>query len=870
MKKCFLLFVTVLMGTFSTIATAQTDDLLNIAGLEPDLSGNTTYYLKNVGTGLYMSYGGEWGTHCIETQQAHPIVVEDNGDGTVAIGSIGGYLESNTLWMDSTRYSSDGVLLSKWRLEKVEGYENQYYLYGDGDRVLTSVGNSAGLLSLNTLDNKAMQRWIFTNGADIKNNKMPNASVDAPFDVTVSIRGGAFDLVDGWDQESLKNIYTPNKVPEGIRNSTNIPNPYHGNWANYTDKSKYVWHCGYRSWNPNEYAWCGIIYGDEKELTITYTMNLLEGTYHFSFEGFYKYMRKGALSGLSDNGKMDAKVTIAGKEIKLDSYGTDNSVYIDGENAETDDREKAGARAAMVFRDNDNYKKQTSFYLSSDQQVSIVIYKPKTSGNGLGTSYPSQIYFDDFTLLYYGKKDVTSTLEANANYTSFLYANIEEYKSQWNEEGQAAFDEIFPIEDVADVITRADYYDALQALEEARKAGVLAHNRAEIYENAMETGNFTDAISNHSFELGTLEGWTIPSYSSDTNVYLNGTLDWQGKPAYQTDGIDGNYLFNTWWQGVPITQTVTDLPNGVYRLNVLVASGDAGNDATVYLLANDEKLGVNPPSGGKTFGDFYLKFLVTDGTATIGVVGGADDDTPENPVGSYVEGGHWWYKCDNFRLEYLKDDHLKLDQTATKIDKRNEIFAKITLERPIAAGEYWNTFVVPFNMEIPAGWEVMELTGSEKNDDCIMLEFSEAGSIEAGVPYMVRVPEAVSEVTVENAIINTTALKPTETDYVTFVGSYVARNIPTGSYFINNNKFFRSVNAENPDKIKGFRGYFTPKGTENAAMSFSFRMGDEETTLIDNSLINNSQTVVYDLMGRRVDNPTKGVYIVNGKKTVIK
>ena len=46
---------------------------------------------------------------------------------------------------------------------------------------------------------------------------------------------------------------------------------------------------------------------------------------------------------------------------------------------------------------------------------------------------------------------------------------------------------------------------------------------------------------------------------------------------------------------------------------------------------------------------------------------------------------------------------------------------------------------------------------------------------------------------------------------------------------------------------------------------------DEETTGIDNSqtTIGNSQ-VVYDLQGRRVDNPTKGVYIVNGKKVILK
>ena len=32
----------------------------------------------------------------------------------------------------------------------------------------------------------------------------------------------------------------------------------------------------------------------------------------------------------------------------------------------------------------------------------------------------------------------------------------------------------------------------------------------------------------------------------------------------------------------------------------------------------------------------------------------------------------------------------------------------------------------------------------------------------------------------------------------------------------------------------------------------------------------NAETVIYDLLGRRVQNPSKGIYIVNGKKMLIK
>ena len=62
-----------------------------------------------------------------------------------------------------------------------------------------------------------------------------------------------------------------------------------------------------------------------------------------------------------------------------------------------------------------------------------------------------------------------------------------------------------------------------------------------------------------------------------------------------------------------------------------------------------------------------------------------------------------------------------------------------------------------------------------------------------------------------------------------------------------------------------------------AAEARSIRMrvigenGEDDTTEIDNLGIRNHQPeIIYDLQGRRVENPTKGIYIVNGRKVVIK
>ena len=60
--------------------------------------------------------------------------------------------------------------------------------------------------------------------------------------------------------------------------------------------------------------------------------------------------------------------------------------------------------------------------------------------------------------------------------------------------------------------------------------------------------------------------------------------------------------------------------------------------------------------------------------------------------------------------------------------------------------------------------------------------------------------------------------------------------------------------------------------TTATARSISYRFDNGEATDIDNAEIGNHKSkIVYDLMGRRVSQPQKGgVYIVNGKKTIIK
>ncbi len=70
-------------------------------------------------------------------------------------------------------------------------------------------------------------------------------------------------------------------------------------------------------------------------------------------------------------------------------------------------------------------------------------------------------------------------------------------------------------------------------------------------------------------------------------------------------------------------------------------------------------------------------------------------------------------------------------------------------------------------------------------------------------------------------------------------------------------------------KVYNHKAYLNVPETAAALLSIRFA-GNGDTTGIDNATIvdGNATPVIYDLSGRRVENATKGVYIVNGKKVI--
>lgn len=377
---------------------------------------------------------------------------------------------------------------------------------------------------------------------------------------------------------------------------------------------------------------------------------------------------------------------------------------------------------------------------------------------------------------------------------------------------------------------------------------MYAQLNAAVKKQRTKNADMTFAIVNPNFEYGDMTGWTCATSGWETKVTL------QDNATYTTLGADGSHLFNT-WDGdnavKPLTQNVTDIPNGKYMVSALVAMEEGNNIALTVNGQTATTAAVGPGTMALVSGEYN----VTDHKAEISL--GSDNGK--------------WFKADDFHMTFIGNE-LTMNETDNALTAQTDYYTSVTVNRTIKADAKWNTLVLPFNMEIPAGWEVKELTDHTEVDanGNIHLRFATANSIEAGKPYMIRVNEAVNKIEVENVDVDTKT--PTQIgNGINFVGVYTAGNIPTGAFFISNNKFYHATGGQNI--IKGMRAYLQlPEGSQAKAITYDI---SDVPTAIDNINTSSAATAIYDIQGNRLNSMTKGVNIVkmaNGmvKKVIVK
>lgn len=208
----------------------------------------------------------------------------------------------------------------------------------------------------------------------------------------------------------------------------------------------------------------------------------------------------------------------------------------------------------------------------------------------------------------------------------------------------------------------------------------------------------------------------------------------------------------------------------------------------------------------------------------------------------------------------------------------------IELTRTLPANK-WATIVLPFALTAEQvtstfgeGTKLAQLTGIDENN----ITFSTVTAMNANEPYMIYVPEGLCEAKTINGvtIVEGTPSKTTVSG-IDFIGSYSATtDIPASGdgytyYFVSDNKLWKTASSGDANTMKGTRAYFKVPGTAAARLKGFVFDNDETTGIGDATRLNDkgkmtNDKIFFNLSGQRVSKAKKGLYIVGGKKMIVK
>jgi hypothetical protein len=413
----------------------------------------------------------------------------------------------------------------------------------------------------------------------------------------------------------------------------------------------------------------------------------------------------------------------------------------------------------------------------------------------------------------------------------------------------------------------------------------------------------------------TLDNVTINGVTDGASEAANSNVNWAGLTCLgdatiilkngTTNTVKGSYQ-NYPGIYVPVGKTLTIQGDGTLNASSnggnSTNSGAPGIGAGVNMACGNIRIegGTIAAMGGYASSAISdASFIVTKGDVAPYRIGASG---PANGVaatcGTVTIDGTVY--ADGFEASPYRN--LKLDEAADNSFALNAcngaVADLVTVKRTLVA-DSWNTFALPFDVDasklavlkMMEGVTVKELSSTSLDAGTLTLNFTDAMSIEAGRPYLVKVTSDfdLSTNAFPGATISKDAVPFTSTD-VDFIPT-LGKTLVTGPENDEDNKqavLFVAANNElkNPAVVnepenqssymKGFRAYFQLKNVPAGVRSFVLNI-DGEATGITTTNDTNDTNSVYDLQGRQIVNRksvnrqfSKGVYIQNGKKVVVK
>ena len=207
--------------------------------------------------------------------------------------------------------------------------------------------------------------------------------------------------------------------------------------------------------------------------------------------------------------------------------------------------------------------------------------------------------------------------------------------------------------------------------------------------------------------------------------------------------------------------------------------------------------------------------------------------------------------------------------------------------RTMKEGTTWATLCLPFEVTLDGqNFRAFKLLSANEGSETVELE--ELKTIEAGTPVIIKMTNGVTELKFSEAdknIAKDVLTSATADGNYQLLGLYTqkefSKDADNNCYIVKGNKLMNPTKLLENTKVtrvasKPFRAYMVDKSSAPAAGAKMFSIGiSDSTTAIDTlNTIANDKAEYYDLQGKRLNEPQKGINIVkrNGKtmKVIIK
>ena len=237
------------------------------------------------------------------------------------------------------------------------------------------------------------------------------------------------------------------------------------------------------------------------------------------------------------------------------------------------------------------------------------------------------------------------------------------------------------------------------------------------------------------------------------------------------------------------------------------------------------------------------------------------------PSQGNVEGKYTLY-TNNSGSKYVFDNANRVDRNSEYAEKCNWTLEPVTSLPVNISSVGWATFYAPVPIHIPADGDLAAYTVAidENEGTCALTQVT--GDIPANTGLVLRKHHG-GLVYIDIAQSGTTDVSTNN-----LTGTIETISHP-GNYTY---ALQRSVDQQyvglflyNSGNISGFRSYYHSANSHAMRNGFAFNTDGPSTAITEvPDAMPQVQQGIYDLSGRRVSQPTRGIYIVGGKKTIIR